>query len=152
MAFTDQKITPAEVASSGVQSQPNKLTGSAQQNKAAFDKLIAEVVAVKFNALIDELRAITAAGQIGVEDIGGLSVTNLQDALEAIKAIADAATTGEITPGSLRAEMYADGSVVAAKLGGDILPANVGIKFGTAAPTAATLAEGEIYLKYSADE
>ena len=42
-----------------------------------------------------------------------------------------------------------DGFVTAAKLGSDILPANVGIKHGTATPTTATLAPGEIYLKHS---
>ena len=41
-----------------------------------------------------------------------------------------------------------DGTISASKLG-SILPANVGVKMGTATPTTATLAEGEIYLKYS---
>ena len=42
----------------------------------------------------------------------------------------------------------ADGEVTAAKLGSDILPANVGIKFGTAVPTTSDITPGQIYLKY----
>jgi len=153
MAFTDQKITRAEIASSGLQSQPNKLTGSAQQNKQAFDNLIEAVVMVKFNALIDELRAITAAGQIGVEAVDGFdaqTVKTVQDALEAILSAMQDMTQGSVADGSITAPKLAPGAVTGPKLSG-VLPANVGIKYGTATPTAATLSEGEIYLKYSED-
>ena len=42
----------------------------------------------------------------------------------------------------------ADGTVTAAKLGTDILPANVGIKYGSAIPTTSDISAGQIYLKY----
>ena len=160
MALNDRKITDAEIAHHGVQSQPNKLTGSAQQNKQAFDKLIDEVVQTKFNALIDDLVNGTAAGEIGAS-VEGLEATTLNALLAEIKAIADRATHGTITPGSIATGDLADGAVTTpkladsavthAKLGSDILPEHVGIKYGTATPTTATLGEGEIYLKLESE-
>ena len=67
MSFSDQKITAADIASHGVQSQPDKLLGTAAQNKAAFDALITEVVKEKLNGLIDALLSASAAGEIGVD-------------------------------------------------------------------------------------
>ena len=145
--FDDHRITDAEIAAKGVQSRPNKLTGSAQQNKQAFDALIAEVVKVKLNALIDELQAITAAAQIGV-DVSGLSSTNVEDALAELLAAMQGVTQGSVADGSVTAAKLAAGCVTPAKLNG-ILPEHVGIRSGTAVPTAETLGEGEIYLKYS---
>jgi len=107
MSFT--KITAGDVASHGVQSKPNKLTGTAAQNKQAFDELVSAVVKEKFNALIDELLAATAAAQLGVDTIGvGYEdYDNLQDVLEAVVAAMAGITQGSV----------ADGSITAAKLG-----------------------------------
>lgn len=44
----------------------------------------------------------------------------------------------------------ANNAVTAAKLGGDILPSNVGFVTGTAVPTTADISEGQVYLKYEA--
>lgn len=152
MSFTNQKITDAEIAANGVQSQPNKLTGSALENKKVFDKLVAEAVKVKFNALIDELLAQTAAGQIGVS-VTGLTATTVGAALlELLTAMQD------ITQGSV-----ADGSITHAKLSSSppavqndnlsgILPEYVGIKMGTTIPTTSDIGEGEIWLKYTEEE
>ena len=52
MSFT--KITAGDVSSQGVQSLPNKLTGTPAQNKAAFDNLVNSVVKEKFNALMEK--------------------------------------------------------------------------------------------------
>ena len=38
MALTDYKITDSDISTYGVQSQPDKMPGTAAQNKAAFDK------------------------------------------------------------------------------------------------------------------
>ena len=55
MSFTDKKITSEDIASQGVQSKPNKLTGTAAENKKAFDNLVSAVVREKFNAFLEEL-------------------------------------------------------------------------------------------------
>ena len=154
MAFT--KITDTDITTYGVQSQPNKLTGSALQNKQAFDKLVTEAVKAKFNALIDELVAITAAAQIGV-DVDGLSSDKVADALAEVKNIAQQAQQAQITDGSITTVKLAGGNgvpgaVTAVKLGTDIRPVHVGIKSGTDVPTTATLNNGEIYFMYTEEE
>lgn len=54
---------------------------------------------------------------------------------------------------SVTTETVVDGSIIAVKLGNDILPSNVGIKMGTAVPTAGTganqISPGQIYLQYT---
>lgn len=57
MALTDFKITEQEIAAHGVQAAPDKLTGTAAQNKALFDRLITDIVRARLNGLIDELAA-----------------------------------------------------------------------------------------------
>ena len=57
MALTDYKITNTDVTGKGVQSAPDRMTGTAAENKAVFDRLIAEVVKEKLNALIDGIVA-----------------------------------------------------------------------------------------------
>ena len=39
MSIQEQKITEAAIAANGVQSRPDKLTGTAAQNKKVFDAL-----------------------------------------------------------------------------------------------------------------
>ena len=151
MSFENLKITDSDIAAYGVQSRPNKLTGSALQNKQAFDALIAEVVKARFNALIDALRSITAAAQIGT-DVAGLASTNVEDALSEIKVIADRAVAAQLTPGIVETEHLRSGAVTAEKLGGDILPEHVGIKCGTDIPTAGDISPGQIWLQYTEEE
>lgn len=150
MSFTSQKITDSDITTYGVQSQPNKLTGSAQQNKQAFDKLITEVVKAKLNALIDELVAITAAGQIGA-DVDGLSSTNVNAALAELLSAMKDITQGSVADGSITTAKLAGGSVTPEKLG-TILPEHVGIKSGTTVPTTSDISAGEIYFMYEGGE
>ena len=84
MSIQEQKITDAAIAANGVQSRPDKLTGTAAQNKKVFDALVTAVVREKFNALIDELTGTTAAAQLGITTIPGFSAGNIQTALEQI--------------------------------------------------------------------
>lgn len=70
MALTDYKITDGDVSSKGVSGAPDKLTGTAAENKALFDRLIAEVVKEKLNDLIDELAAELALKMPQPADMG----------------------------------------------------------------------------------
>ena len=56
MALQDHKITAADISTKGVQAVPGSfLTGTVSENKARFDQLIADIVSVRLNGLIDEL-------------------------------------------------------------------------------------------------
>jgi len=134
-----------------VQSQPNKLTGSALENKKVFDKLIDAVVQEKFNALIDELLASTAGAQLGIASSVSLPYDNVQDALDYIVTALVGIVAGDVPDGSITTAKLADTSVTNAKLSG-ILPDYVGIKTGTTVPTTADISNGQIYLKYTEPE
>ena len=101
MSIQEQKITEAAIAANGVQSRPDKLTGTAAQNKKVFDALVTAVVREKFNALLDELTGTTAAAQLGIFltylgaralnllNVAGLSFTQQEAASIAIIGGAD---------------------------------------------------------------
>lgn len=116
MSIQEQKITEEAIAESGVQSRPDKLTGTAAQNKKVFDNLVTAVVKERFNALLDELTGTTAAAQLGITTIPGFSAGNVQTALEQIvQAMQD------VTQGSV-----ADRSITLAKLASDVTAAAIG--------------------------
>lgn len=117
MSIQNQKITEAAIAANGVQSQPDKLTGTAAQNKKVFDNLVTAVVKERFNALIDELMGADAAGQLGVAAITGYSASNIQDALEEIITAMQGITQGSVANGSITLAKLA-AEVTAAALGG----------------------------------
>lgn len=116
MSFTDNKITDADIEAHGVQSQPNKLTGTAAQNKKAFDKLVTDIVKEKLNGLIDALMSAAAADEIGVDTITGIAAGTVQEALEAIVLSMQSITQGSVADGSITAAKLADDSVIAAKI------------------------------------
>lgn len=116
MSIQEQKITEAAIAANGVQSRPDKLTGTAAQNKKVFDALVTAVVREKFNALLDELTGTAAAAQLGITTIPGFSAGNVQTALEQIvQAMQD------VTQGSV-----ADGSITLAKLAAEVTAVALG--------------------------
>ena len=117
MSIQEQKITEAAVAESGVQSQPDKLTGTAAQNKKVFDNLVTAVVREKFNALLDELTGAAAAAQLGITTIPGFSADNIQTALEQIVQAMQDVTQGSVTDGSITLAKLA-AEVTAVALGG----------------------------------
>ena len=117
MSIQEQKITEAAVAESGVQSQPDKLTGTAAQNKKVFDNLVTAVVREKFNALLDELTGAAAAAQLGITTIPGFSADNIQTALEQIVKAMQDVTQGSVTDGSITLLKLA-AEVTAVALGG----------------------------------
>lgn len=55
MAITDYKITEQQIAEKGVVAAPDMLTGTAQENKGVFDRLVRETVAPAFNSVVDAL-------------------------------------------------------------------------------------------------
>lgn len=55
MGFLDNyKITSTEIAQNKVQSAPDTLTGTPQDNKRVFDKL-AELIASKYNSMLNQI-------------------------------------------------------------------------------------------------
>ena len=57
MGLSDFKIKDSDISQKGVVAAPDKLTGTAAQNKAIFDRLIREVVKERFNGMVDALEA-----------------------------------------------------------------------------------------------
>lgn len=53
MSIRDHKITDAQIAEKGVIASPDTLKGTAAENKSVFDRLVREVVAPEFNAIVD---------------------------------------------------------------------------------------------------
>ena len=117
MSIQEQKITEAAIAANGVQSQPDKLNGTAAQNKKVFDNLVTAVVREKFNALLDELTGAAAAAQLGITTIPGFSADNIQTALEQIVQAMQDVTQGSVADGSITLLKLA-AEVTAVALGG----------------------------------
>lgn len=117
MSIQEQKITEAAIAANGVQSRPDKLTGTAAQNKKVFDALVTAVVREKFNALLDELTGTSAAAQLGITTIPGFSADNIQTALEQIVQAMQDVTQGSVADGSITLLKLA-AEVTAVALGG----------------------------------
>lgn len=96
MALT--KITPEEISQKGVCAAPDRLTGTAAENKAVFDRLIREVVAGDFNGLVDALTAATGASEIGAT-VEGMTGKSVQALLMALKAATDQKVEAEAGKG-----------------------------------------------------
>lgn len=90
MSLSSYKITGDAVARSGVVAAPDKLTGTAAQNKAVFDRLVRETVSELFNGLIDALAGEDGAAEIGTSAISGVAGGDVQSVLGSIKTILDA--------------------------------------------------------------
>lgn len=117
MSIQEQKITQEAIAANGVQSQADKLTGTAAQNKKVFDALVTAVVRKKFNALLDELTGSGCAAQLGVVTIPGFSASDIQTALEQLAQAMQDVTQGSVSNGSITLVKLA-AEVTAVALGG----------------------------------
>lgn len=53
MSIRDHKITDAQIAEKGVIASPDTLTGTADENKRVFDRLVRECVAPQFNEIVE---------------------------------------------------------------------------------------------------
>lgn len=89
MALSNRKITSNDINTKGVIAAPDKLAGTANENKAVFDRLIREVVASVVNNIVDDLTAAGGASEIGFTPIQGIASENIQAAITSLKAIAD---------------------------------------------------------------
>ena len=108
MALSNRKITDGDISTYGVVSAPDRLTGTAAENKAVFDKLIKESVKEAVNGLVDDLLASTAAGELGASAPQGLTGANVQAVLESIKAYTDSSKVAKETGKGLSANDYTD--------------------------------------------
>ena len=128
-----RKITQTDIAVNGVQSMPDRPTGTPAENKARFDKLIQNVVMPKLNGLIDDLLKRTGgtsgADNIGVRGIAGLTPTggtggssgSLYQMLDALKNAVAEATLGAIADRSITEIKFAIGAVLSTVLAGYVI-------------------------------
>lgn len=83
MSIEELRITEQEEEAAGIVSQPDTMTGTAQQNKQAFDALPSLIIE-RLNALIDALQAVACAGELGAQAFGGYDGTTVQALLEQV--------------------------------------------------------------------
>lgn len=125
------KITNKEIEEKQVASLPDRMTGTAAENKAAFDALVKAQIE-KFNELIDTLKGQGGAAAIGSEPFAGVDdAATVRDQLMKLQANIADAVAGSIPDASITEAKLADNAVSAAKI-------------ADGAVTAAKIADGEI--------
>ena len=85
MALIDNKITDNQIANNGVISAPDRLTGTANENKAVFDKLVKNIVAQAVNGIIDALISSSGSSEIGTKFGKTLNDAVLSDNISVIR-------------------------------------------------------------------
>ena len=90
MGFLDHKIESTDITTFGVVAAPDRMTGTAEENKKVFDRLIRDSVKGDFNAIIDLLVAATAASELGFSRAEGINADNVQAAIEVLYASGEA--------------------------------------------------------------
>ncbi|MBQ9647981.1 MAG: hypothetical protein IJV43_06435, partial [Oscillospiraceae bacterium] len=94
MSLSNYKLTDSAIAQKGVAAAPDKLTGTAAQNKAVFDRLIREAVQELFNGLIDTLSSEDGAAEVGTAEIEGVAGSDVQTVLGSLKTLLDTKSAG----------------------------------------------------------
>ena len=84
VGIEDYKITAEQIEGIGVCAAPDKLTGTPDENKRVFDRLVKELVSVRYNELLALLQSPEAAGEIGGAAVGQLPAGNVQGLLQAL--------------------------------------------------------------------
>jgi len=98
MALNDYKIGATDVATYGVSAAPDKLTGTAAQNKAVFDQFITNKMMSIYNGLITALQNSAAASELGFDDtITELDASKVQTAIAALKVLVDSCSPSSVT-------------------------------------------------------
>ena len=120
MSLASYKITDAAVDRSGVIAAPDKLTGTAAQNKMVFDRLIRETVKELYNGLIETLAGAGGASEIGTAEIGGLVGGDVQTALGSLKTLLDTKSADADVTAALTVLGYAPNEISTALRGVDL--------------------------------
>ena len=117
MKFENAKIQPSDISAKGVASAPDRLSGTAAENKAVFDRLVKEVVAEKFNSFVDLVREelesieLPPAGEPGYTPQKGIDYWTEEDRTEIesdlLEAMRESQKSASVT---LTAEGWADKS------------------------------------------
>ena len=108
MGLLDHKIESTDITTFGVVAAPDRMTGTAEENKKVFDRLIRDSVKGDFNAIIDLLVAVTAASELGFNRTEGINADNIQAAIEVLYESGVAGVAKAIDE-ALKAEGYAVG-------------------------------------------
>mgnify|MGYP000278966540 CR=1 FL=1 len=128
MSIQEQKITDAAIAANGVQSRPDKLTGTAAQNKKVFDALVTAVVKERFNALL--------AAEVTAVALGGAAASHTHGAGDINSGVLDAARIPVLDGTKLGA-----GSVGTAQLGAAVVTSD---KLAALSVLATHIAQGAV--------
>lgn len=125
------KITNKEIEEKQVASLPDRMTGTAAENKAAFDALTKALIA-KYNELVDTLMGQGGAAAIGSAPFAGAdNATTVRAQLIKLQDNIAAAVSGDIADGSLSTTKLKDNAITTAKI-------------ADGAVTTAKLGDGEI--------
>ena len=114
MALT--KITQEEITALQIASRPDRMTGTAAENKAAFDALVKKQIE-RFNELVETLLSTAGAASIGALPFTGVGDANtVQEQLEAIQKNISDAVSGAIPDGSIQTAKLVDFAITTLKL------------------------------------
>ena len=125
MSLSNYKLTDAAIAQKGVVAAPDKLTGTAAQNKAVFDRLIREAVQELFNGLIDTLASEDGAAEVGTTAISGVTGGDVQTVLGSLKTLLDTKSASSDMTAALA--LKSDKSVTNLHIKSVSLNANTGV-------------------------
>lgn len=115
MKFENAKIQLSDISAKGVASAPDRLSGTAAENKAVFDRLVKDVVAEKFNSFVDLVREelesieLPPAGEPGYTPQKGIDYWTEEDKSEMESEVAEAMSQKQKSASvALTAEGWAD--------------------------------------------
>ena len=106
-----QKITDAQMDAKGVCSAPDILSGTAAQNKAVFDRLVRDLIAVYYNSLVDQLTSLGVETTVQLPTAAGMKYIRLNS--DKVLETSTDGTTWEATGSSGHVIVAPDGTVLA---------------------------------------